>query len=78
MTAATIRRFALPRLVVERRYTRDDRCPLVPGDVNFDCGWRSAPVPPPPDGHDGHWKLFDTSPDRKSGWRRIRLDWGDA
>jgi len=60
----------VPRLIVEHRYTRDARVPLSDDDPNFDCGWRCIPVPPT---LDESWKIFDTSGDKKTGWRRIRL-----
>jgi len=55
--------------VVERRYTRDARIPLVAGDDEFVHGWRCIPLPPSLD--DG-WTIFDTSKDYKTGWQRIR------
>ena len=61
-----------PRLVIEHVYTRDEKVPLYEGDHEFDLGWRCIPVPPDPDG----WVIFDSSRDKATGWRRIRLDDG--
>jgi len=50
-------------LYVELEYTRDDRRDLPCG------GWEC--IPQTPDGIG--WLLWDTNPDRKSGWIRV---WG--
>jgi hypothetical protein len=65
----------LPRLVIEHRYTRDARVPLFDGDDDLDHGWQYIPLPPSLD--DG-WHIFDRRKDRKTGWRRIRIEWGPA
>jgi hypothetical protein len=60
-----------PQLIIEHRYTRDARVPLAEDDLDMDCGWRSIPIPPT---DDESWVIFDTSHDRRTGWRRIRLE----
>jgi hypothetical protein len=30
---------------------------------------------PEPPSEDDSWQIFDTSKDRKTGWRRIRIEW---
>jgi hypothetical protein len=59
----------MPRYVVQRRYTRDARIPLVAGDDEFLYGWQQIPLPP---ALDEGWEIFDTSKDRRTGWERIR------
>jgi hypothetical protein len=56
------------RYVVQRRYTRDAKIPLVAGDDEFICGWRNIPLPP---SLDEGWEIVDTSHDRKTGWARV-------
>jgi hypothetical protein len=49
MTAEVIRLHnAQRRLVVEHRYTRDVRVPIVEDDGDFDYGWQCIPVRPAP------------------------------
>jgi hypothetical protein len=66
---------AIPRLVIEHRYTRDFPVALSADDPDMDCGWRCIPMPP---SEDDSWQIFDTSKDRRTGWRRIRIEWGSA
>jgi hypothetical protein len=68
-------RALVPRLLIEHRYTRDERVPLSIDDPEMMCGWQSIPIPP---SLDQAWQIFDTRKDRKTGWRRIRLVEGDA
>jgi len=49
-------------LVVELIYTRDEGIDLPCG------GWALTPRPPD---SGGPWLLWDTIPDRKSGWLRV-------
>ena len=65
----------IPRLVVDHTYTHDARAPLCVGDENFNCGWQSIPVPPD---LSSDWQIFDTGKDYRTGWRRIRIEWGRA
>jgi hypothetical protein len=64
-----------PRLVIEHVYTRDARIPLILGDHDLTHGWRCIPIPP---ALDEGWEIFDTKPDRKTGWRRVRVVRGPA
>jgi hypothetical protein len=63
------------RMIAEVRYTRDFRVPIADDDPEMDCGWQSIPVPPTID--DG-WKIFDSSKDYKTGWRRWHWVEGSA
>jgi hypothetical protein len=62
----------LPQITVETRYTRDWPTPISAEEYEMDCGWRSIPVPPT---EDPAWEIFDTSRDRRTGWRRRRISW---
>jgi hypothetical protein len=66
----SVKRSAIPQIVIEHAYTRDAVVPLSADDLDMDCGWRCIPVPPT---DDERWFPFDTSRDRRTGWRRIRL-----
>jgi hypothetical protein len=55
--------------------TRDARVPISADDPEMDCGWKAIPLPPTID--DG-WEIFDSSKDRKTGWRRWHLVEGSA
>jgi hypothetical protein len=55
----------LPRLIIDHVYTAD-RVEMHPDG----CGWNC--VPEPPDAS-GSWFVCDSSPDNKTGWRRIRI-----
>jgi hypothetical protein len=50
-------------LIIEHALTRDEKVDLD------DSAWASIPVPPP----GGRWVIFDSSRDRKTGWRRLNL-----
>ena len=63
------------RMIAEVRYTRDFRVPISADDPDMDCGWSCIPIPPTID--DG-WKIFDSSKDYKTGWRRWHLVEGTA
>jgi hypothetical protein len=63
------------RRVPEIRYTRDARVPLSADDPEFYQGWQCIPIPPTLD--DG-WEIFDTSKDRKTGWRKWHWVEGNA
>jgi hypothetical protein len=54
-------KLALTETFVEVEYTRDKRADLPDG------GWSCTAVPPDGIG----WFLWDTTPDRKSGWLRV-------
>ena len=54
--------------IIERRYTRDARIPLVAGDDDWIYGFQCIPLPP---SLDGNWVIFDTSKDYKTGWMRV-------
>jgi len=58
----------MSRYVVQRRWTRDARIPLIAGDGDFEHGWQCVPLPP---ALDEGWEIVDTSRDRKTGWARI-------
>jgi hypothetical protein len=55
--------------IVERRYTRDHRCPRVAGDDEWLCGWQCIPLRPT---NDDGWRIVDSSGDKKTGWERVR------
>jgi len=55
--------------IVERRYTRDHRCPRVAGHDEWLCGFQCIPLRPT---NDPSWVIFDTSRDKKTGWMRER------
>ena len=58
-----------PSLLIEHVYTRDrvyDEYD-IPG---VESGWKCSPVAPD---CSGRWEIFDSSPDYKTGWRRISL-----
>jgi hypothetical protein len=63
------------RLIVEHRYTRDARVPISADDPDMENGWRCIPIPPT---IDDSWEIFDTSKDRKTGWRRLHRVEGSA
>jgi hypothetical protein len=63
------------RYVIEHAYTRDARVPISADDLDMECGWRCIPIPPT---DDPAWEIFDNSPDRKTGWRRLHLVEGSA
>jgi hypothetical protein len=67
------------RYVVEVRYTRDVRVPIVENDDEFDYGWHSIPVRPATDDDDWDaWEIFDNSKDYKTEWRCFHLVEGSA
>ena len=55
--------------IVEKRYTRDFRCPRVEGDDAWTYGFKCIPQLPT---NDDDWVIFDTSKDYKTGWQRVR------
>jgi hypothetical protein len=57
----------MPRVFIERRWTRDARIPRVAGDDEFVHGWQCIPLPPPGDG----WTICDATRDRKTRWQRV-------
>jgi hypothetical protein len=59
----------MPRILYERRYTRDARIPRVAYDDEYIYGFQLIPLPPT---NDGDWVIFDTSKDYKTGWQRVR------
>jgi hypothetical protein len=65
---ATMEHVPMSRYVVQRRWTRDARIPLIAGDWDFEHGWQCVPLPP---ALDEGWEIVDTSRDRKTGWARI-------
>jgi hypothetical protein len=54
--------------IVERKYTRDFRCPRVAGDDDWVYGFKCIPQPP---SLDPAWEIFDSSKDYKTGWQRV-------
>ena len=54
--------------IIERRYTRDARIPLVAGDDDWIYGFQCIPLPP---SLDEGWTIFDTSKDYHTGWLYI-------
>lgn len=54
--------------IIEKRYTRDWQVPLVADDPEMNFGWQNIPLPPD---FDAGWEIFDTSSDKKTGWRRV-------
>jgi hypothetical protein len=64
-----------PRYIMEIRYTRDARVPIVAGDDDWDHGWRQIPLRPTAD---DSWEIFDESKDYKTGWRRRHWVEGNA
>jgi hypothetical protein len=48
----------LPRLVIDRVYTRDAKVPLFARDDDLEHGWQSISVPPT---LDDAWTVFDRS-----------------
>jgi hypothetical protein len=55
--------------IVERKYTRDHRCPRVAGDDEWLYGWQCIPLRPT---NDWDWYIVDTSGDKRTGWERVR------
>ena len=53
----------------EYRATRDHRAPLVADDDDMHYGWQNISLPLTID--DG-WKIWDTSSDKKTVWRRLK------
>jgi hypothetical protein len=61
-----------PQLLIEHVYTSD----RVRADYNergVEIGWTCVPESPD---RAGLWKIFDSSPDSKTGWRCISLRGG--
>jgi hypothetical protein len=57
------------RIIREVRYVRDRVEELGDG------AWQGVPVPPD---DDPAWRIFDTKPDRKTGWIRFHVCEGSA
>jgi hypothetical protein len=60
---------AIHAFSIRRVYTRDVKIPEF-DQRRRECGWISLAVPP---GATGHWEIFDFSPERKTGWRRVSI-----
>jgi hypothetical protein len=58
-----------PSLLIEHVYTRD-RVRIDYDEHGVEIGWTCFPKEPD---CAGLWKVFDSSPDSKTGWRRISL-----
>jgi hypothetical protein len=61
-----------PRLPIEHVYT-SDHVRIDYDEHGVEIGWTCVPESPD---RAGPWKIFDSSPDSKTGWRCISLRGG--